>query len=446
MNESAAIERGGEDVSKRIGYFINQYPAPSQTFIRREIAALEDMGAAVSRYCARGWTEELVDPDDRAEAGRSRRVLDVGALGLLGSLARNAVARPVGFARAVATAWKLALASGRRKWACLVYLAEACVLRDWSERDGIEHMHAHFGTNSTAVAMLCRRLGGPPYSFTVHGPEEFDSPIALALGEKVRHAAFAVTICSFGRSQLWRWAAPADWSKVEVIHCGVGPQFLDAPTTSPPDAPRFVTVGRLAEQKGQMVLVEAAARLRDRGRTFEIVVIGGGPLKGEIEARIAALRLGEMVKLVGWKSGEEVRHAVLEARALLLPSFAEGLPVVIMEALALRRPVISTYVAGIPELVRPGESGWLVPAGSVEGLVEAMEEALAAPVDRLLAMGEAGAARVALDFDARAEARKLLSRIESVNAPVPGPLGGERPAVDSRPDRLSGAARTSAAS
>ncbi|MGE3818786.1 MAG: glycosyltransferase [Isosphaeraceae bacterium] len=409
-------------MSKRIGYFINQYPAPSQTFIRREIAALEALGATVQRYTARGWGEALVDPDDQAEAARVRRVLDVGGLGLLKALAKTALSRPRAFARAVATAWKLAALAGRRRGIHLVYLAEACVLREWSEADRVDHLHAHFGTNSAAVALLCRRLGGPPYSFTVHGPEEFDSPVALALGEKVKHAAFAVAICSYGRSQLWRWAEPADWPKVEVIHCGVDPRFLDGPATPPPDVPRFLSIGRLAEQKGQLILVEAAAKLRDQGRSFEVVVIGDGPLRGALEARIAALDLGATVRLVGWRSGDDVRRELLGARALVLPSFAEGLPVVIMEALALRRPVISTYVAGIPELVRPGSSGWLAPAGSVDDLVSAMAEALETPIERLGAMGDAGASQVTREFDARVEAGKLLARIASESVPTPGAL------------------------
>lgn len=403
-------------MSNRIGYFINQYPAPSQTFIRREIAVMEGQGTTVLRYSARGWGEELVDPDDIAEASKTRRVLDVGGLGLLLAMVKAALTSPKGFVRACATAWRLAALAGRRRGVFLVYLAEACVLLDWTRRDGVDHLHAHFGTNSAAVALLCRRLGGPPYSFTVHGPEEFDSPVALGLGEKIRHSVFTVAICSYGRSQLWRWADPADWSKVEVIHCGVDPRFLEAPPSPIPDVPRFLSIGRLTEQKGQLILVEASARLRDLGRSFEVVLIGGGPLRWAIEARIAALDLGEVVKLVGWKSGDEVREQLLASRALVLPSFAEGLPVVIMEALALGRPVISTLVAGIPELVIPGESGWLVPAGSVDHLVLAMAEALERSVSQLDVMGKAGAARVAREFDVRIEAGKLLARIETGDA------------------------------
>ncbi len=208
----------------------------------------------------------------------------------------------------------------------LVYLAEACVMRVWTERDGIAHVHAHFSSNSTTVALLCRLLGGPPYSFTVHGPEDFDRPIALALGEKIRHAAFAVAISSFGRSQLWRWAEFRDWNKVQVVHCGVDPEFLALPPSPPSSAPRLVHIGRLVEQKGQLLLVAAAARLRDQGRTFEIVLIGGGPLRPVLEECIRQLDLGAYVKLAGWMTGEQVRQELRAARRSCCPALPRGSP------------------------------------------------------------------------------------------------------------------------
>lgn len=403
----------GAGALKSIGYLINQYPMASQTFIRREIAAIEATGVPVKRYVVRGGDAELVDPDDRAEAARTRKILGLGLVRVLLALPVAALGRPARFFRALGSAWKLGAASGRGRLRHLVYLAEACVLRGWLERDGISHLHAHFGTNSTAVAMLCRHLGGPPYSFTAHGPEEFDGPVSLSLGEKVRHAAFAVAISSFGRSQLWRWADFADWGKVRVVRCGVDPSFLDAPPGPPSAAPRLINIGRLVEQKGQLILVEAAALLLARGVDFEVVLIGGGPLRESLEARIRELGLGDRVRLAGWMSGEQIRRQLLDSRGLVLPSFGEGLPVVIMESLALRRPVISTYVAGIPELVRPGETGWLVPAGDVEALAGAMAAMLGTPIDQLERMGQAGAEAVARDHDVRIEARKLLGHIEA---------------------------------
>jgi colanic acid/amylovoran biosynthesis glycosyltransferase len=199
---------------------------------------------------------------------------------------------------------------------------------------------------------------------------------------------------------------------VHVVHCGIDQGFLGASPSTPSSAPRLISIGRLSEQKGQYILVEAAARLRAQGRDFEIVLIGGGPLRDSIEERVRQLDLGKYVKLAGWMTGPQVREELLASRGLVLPSFAEGLPVVIMESLALGRPVIATYIAGIPELVRTGETGWLVPAGDVEELVAAMGQMLDAPVEQLERMGQAGATRVARDHDVRTEARKLLDLIE----------------------------------
>ncbi len=171
------------------------------------------------------------------------------------------------------------------------------------------------------------------------------------------------------------------------MHCGLDGDFFETPHSPPSQAPRLINIGRLSEQKGQLTLVEAAARLRAQGRAFEIILIGGGPLREPIEERIRQLGLCDSVKLVGWRTGAEVKQELLDSRGLVLPSFAEGLPVVIMESLALGRPVISTYIAGIPELVSPGENGWLVPAGDVEELAAAMTKMLDAPIDELERMG-----------------------------------------------------------
>jgi glycosyltransferase involved in cell wall biosynthesis len=275
--------------------------------------------------------------------------------------------------------------------------------------------------------MLCHALGGPPYSFTVHGPEEFDKATEIALEEKIKRAAFLVAISSFGKSQLYRWCDRNQWSKIHEIHCGVDELFLKQPYIPVPDQPRLVCIGRLCEQKGHLLLVEAAGRLAAEGLKFRLVLVGDGPLRTQIQAMIAQLGLQDHIEITGWASNSEVQQHILASRAMVLPSFAEGLPVVVMEALALSRPVISTYVAGIPELVEPDTCGWLVPPGSVEALTAAMRAALQLPVEKLEQMGRVGAERVAQRHDAALEASKLAvlfsSDIEkfqnpAINAPL----------------------------
>ena len=398
-------------VGLRVAYLVNQYPQPSHSFIRREIAALESLGVEVERFTLRRATTTLVDERDRAEQLETRAVLDTGLLGLTWATLRVAMSRPAALIATLLLAVRLGSRSERGLLHHLVYLAEACALLGMLQRAGVQHVHAHFGTNSTAVAMLCRALGGPAYSFTVHGPEEFDKPEFLHLSEKIARAAFVVAISEFGRSQLCRWCPHEQWGKIHVVRCGVDDLFFDLPASPPPDVPRLACIARLQEQKGLHVLIAAAARLRDEGLSFQITIIGDGTLRPELEALIARHGLTEHVLLPGWKSNREVRQELLASRAMVLPSFAEGLPVVIMESLALHRPVITTYVAGIPELVEPGACGWLVPAGAVEPLCTAMREALLASQEELARLGEEGARRVAQRHNARHEAAKLLSLI-----------------------------------
>ena len=394
----------------RIGYLATEYPAVSHTFIRREIHALEALGLDIVRYTVRRQRSgALKDPVDIAEATKTRVLIEEGKAGLARALTRESINSPRLFRRALQQATQYGQSSERGLAYHMAYLAEACVLKAWCQEDGITHLHAHFGTNSTMVALLCHTLGGPTFSFTVHGPDEFDKPKLIHLGEKIHQAKFVAGVSSFGRSQLYRWANKDDWSKVEIIRCGVDDAYLEAPVTPVPDTKRIVSVGRLSEQKGQLILVRAVAELARRNVDVELVLVGDGDMRGDIESVIRANRLEKHVRITGYLSGDAVKQEILAARAFVLPSFAEGLPVAIMEALALSRPVVSTYVAGIPELVVPNETGWLVPAGSVDALVPVLEEVLSTPVAALDAMAARGRARVVAEHDVRVSAKALAA-------------------------------------
>ncbi|BBH45962.1 glycosyltransferase [Pseudomonas sp. KU43P] len=397
----------------RIAYFINQYPKVSHSFIRREILALERQGVVIQRIALRGWDGELQDGEDLAERDKTQYVLQGGIKGLLKPLWQVLRAEPKGFCSALWLALRVGLRADRPLPYHLVYLAEACCVVQWLQAFGAEHVHAHFGTNSTEVVMLANALGGPAFSFTVHGPEEFDKPQFLHVGEKVRRAAFVASVSSYGRSQLYRWVAHEHWAKVKVVHCGLEPGFHQVAAVPAPAAPRLVCVGRLCEQKGQLLLLEAARQLAGQGIDFELVLAGDGEMREQIETLIDRHGLQGQVRITGWISSAQVRDEILAARALVLPSFAEGLPVVIMEAMALRRPVLTTYVAGIPELVRPGENGWLFPAGAVDELAEAMADCLAQPVEVLQRMGEAARQRVLERHDIDTEAAKLAHHFKA---------------------------------
>jgi glycosyltransferase involved in cell wall biosynthesis len=391
----------------RIVYLVNQYPKVSHSFIRREIRALERQGFQVVRIAIRGWDAEVVDAEDVEERQRTRYVLQKGSAGLAFAMARAATATPSRFAAALRLAWKMSRRADRPLPYHLAYLAEACSILPWLQQEEVSHVHAHFGTNAAEVAMLVHALGGPTYSFTVHGPEEFDQPAALKLREKIQHAAFVVAVSTFTRSQLYRFARPKDWDKIAVVRCGLERAFHQGPVPVASARARLVCVGRLCEQKGQLLLLRAAAGLAARSIPFELVLAGDGEMRQQIESEITFLGLQQQVRITGWVSAARVREEILAARALVLPSFAEGLPVVLMEAMALRRPVLTTYVAGIPELVHNGTHGWLFPAGDLGALEHALETCLSAPEDVLTRMGDAAHAQVVEMHSVDTEAARL---------------------------------------
>ncbi len=395
----------------RIGYIINQYPAGSHTFIRREIRAIEALGETIFRFALRHGANSM-DVEDREEEKRTRYILSSGPE-LVRCVFIMLFTRPIAMGRALAQTLQLGWSSDRGTLLHLIYLAEAAVLACWCRRNDIDHIHAHFGTNSTTVAMLAWRISGIPYSFTVHGPEEFDKAPLIGLAEKIQYCAFVVAISSFGRSQLFRYTDPRHWTKVKVVHCGVEPAIFEAASALVANSRRFVCIGRLSEQKGHLILIEAAQRLAARGQVFEIILCGDGEMRPCIEATVRNYNLEPKIRILGWIDGARIREEIANARALVLPSFAEGLPVVIMESMALRRPVISTFVAGIPELVIPGENGWLVPAGDVEALEDAMQACLDSNAATLNHMGKAAQTRAQLRHNVNTEAAKLASLFQA---------------------------------
>jgi glycosyltransferase involved in cell wall biosynthesis len=372
---------------RRLCYLVSQYPKVSHSFIRREILALERRGWQITRLSIRGWDTELVDPEDISERKKTAFVLKDGASALAMAVLKQLARAPGKFFSALALALRMARGSDRPFLWHLIYFAEACWIARRLEKDGITHIHAHFGTNPAEVAMLAGALTGIGYSITIHGPEEFDRARAIHLAEKIRRAVFVIAISSFTRSQLYRIVEQRHWEKIKVVRCGVDTAFAALGAVLPSQANRLVCVGRLCEQKGQLLLVEAAATLAREGRVFKLVLVGDGEDRGEIESLIAQHGLSPHVEITGWASGDRVRSEILAARALILPSFAEGLPIVLIEAMMLGRPVLSTYVAGIPELVIDGKAGWLFPAGSQEDVVAAMRACLDAPREVLKEMG-----------------------------------------------------------
>ena len=374
----------------RIAYLTTQYPTVSHTFIRRELTELENRGHHIVRLSIRAAPPDLCDPLDLDEAAQVMACLDQRVGKLLRACLQVALSTPGRFVSALRFTVNLSRRSERGLIRHLAYLVEAAYLLRIIRRERIEHVHVHFGSNAATVARLIRRLGGPPYSMAIHGPGDFDAPLGFDLRGKIKEADFVTAISHYCRAQLYRWADPADWGKIHIVRCTIGNMHSRGPVSVPRDSRTLVSVGRISAQKGQSLLLDAVRRLRDEGLDMRLAVVGDGELRPWLENRIRELDLQGIVDITGYVGGNEVRRRLEASRALVLPSFAEGLPVVIMEALAAGRPVIASSIAGIPELVQHGVSGWLVPAGDVDALVNAMRTVLTLAPSELSSMGLKG--------------------------------------------------------
>ncbi|WP_020473926.1 glycosyltransferase family 4 protein [Zavarzinella formosa] len=400
----------------KIAYLTNQYPHVRHTFIRREIVGLESLGVEVLRFSVRESGRDAVDPADQAEFGKTRALLAAGKAALLSATLKTMLRHPLRSLRALKATIRFGRRSERGVLRHLIYFAEACLLKDWLRKAGAEHLHVHFATNPAVVANLCEQLGGPRYSITVHGPEEWDQPAALSLREKYVSAAFVVAVTDFGRCQIYRWTPLECWPRVHVVRCGVDDGFLKREPTPVPDNQQLVLVAGLVEQKGHLLLLESLAMVAKAGHPFRMIFVGDGHLRPLLERRSAELGLTDRIVFAGWRSNAEVRQFLQESRAMVMPSFAENLPVAMMEALAMGRPVLGTYIAGVPELVMEGKNGLLVPAGNVRLTADAIIRLLTTPVEELTRLGSAGVAKVRESHDASLEAAKMKALFESVLA------------------------------
>ena len=392
-----------------IAYLITEYPSVSHAFIRREIQALESLGVPVNRFAVRGWKAVTIEEGDVQESTRTTYLLQAGALRLINSVLFMIVKRPMRLAQTFIRATQLGIRAERSLIYHWFYFVEACHFAKLINERAIKHVHAHFGNNATEVGMLAAKLAGVTFSFTAHGTVETDNPNFNGIAAKASAASFVVAVSQYGRAQILRWTELDVWPRIHVVHCGVDAGFLDGPRSTLEDSERFLIVGRLSPEKGQLVAIDALAELLTSGRNAFLDLIGDGPMRQTLDERVAAKGLRERVRFLGWKSSKEIRHHLQESRALVLPSFAEGLPVVLMEAMAARRPVIASHVGGVPELVETNHTGWLVAPGDKSSLARAMSDCLDTSLPKLAAMGEAGRLRVESEFDVERSARELRS-------------------------------------
>ena len=396
-----------------IGYLASEYPKVSHTFIDREIAALRRRGVPVQTFSVHRTPEDRLysDADHRA-ARETVAILPTSAGRLLGAHARAALRHPRRYARTLGRALALSPGGPRAALWQLFYFAEAILLWDECRRRRITHVHVHFANAASAVAMLVADFGerdGATWSFTMHGPTEFDDVTRFALAEKIRSARFVACISDYCRAQMMRLVEPSDWDRLKIVRCGLdADQLLTAmPAVRPDDGPLDVlTVGRLVPDKGQALLLRALARLRDAGVPVRLTIVGDGPDRRALERLAGRLGVSDRVEFTGALGQPEVAARLRGADVFCLPSFAEGLPVVLMEAMAQGLPVIATRIAAVAELVDDGVSGALVSPSRVDELAEAIAR-LAADPELRSQMGEAGRRRVLRDYDVNDSAATL---------------------------------------
>jgi glycosyltransferase involved in cell wall biosynthesis len=396
---------------RRIAYLTGEYPRATDTFIQREVAALRALGfEVVTTSVRRTAPEHIVGPEQAAEQAGTFHILEAARrpLRTLAALAHG-LRRPRRFLGALGLAARTAPPGLRGGLYQAFYFIEALVLAHEMARREVTHLHNHIAKASCTVAMLAARLSDIPFSFTLHGPDIFFEPLTWRLDAKIAEARFVACISDFCRAQAMIFAAPEAWPKLRIVHCGVQPdRYAGAP---PPRGARLLFVGRLAAVKGVAVLFDALARVVATRPETRLTLIGDGPERAALEAEAARLGLSDHVSFLGYRSQDAVAEALAAHDVFVLPSFAEGVPVVLMEAMAAGRPVLTTRIAGVPELVEDGVSGRLVPPGNATALAAALEDLLADP-DGLAAMGEVGRARVRAAFDVAQEAARLAALIE----------------------------------
>lgn len=405
-------------MSLRIAYLTGEYPRATDTFIQREVAALRARGLTVETCSIRRTgTEHHTGPEQRAEAAGTFHVLEA-ALSARRLISAHLAAwrRPGAWLRAMRLAWRTSPGGIKATLYQFIYLAEAAVLAHHLRARGLTHLHNHIAKSSCTVAMLMSEMSGIPYSFTLHGPDIFYEPYRWRLDEKIARARFVACISHFCRSQAMAFCAPKDWDKLHIVHCGVDPARYDG--AAPEAAAHLVFVGRLAAVKGVPVLFEAVRELIADHGALHLTLVGDGPERAALEARARDLGLSDHLTFAGYRSQAEVAELLGRATALVLPSFAEGVPVVLMEAMAARLPVVTTRIAGVPELVEDGVSGLLVPPGDADALRVALARLLC---DAHLCrdMGKAGRARVMAEFASDTEAAWLATLFEGYATDTP---------------------------
>lgn len=402
-----------------IAYLNTEYPSLSHTFIEREIRALRERGVRITTFSVR-------PPGKHATIGAAHSAAAAETTSLIDRaprLARRVLAAclrsPLGAARAVLRSQRLAPPGLSSRLRHIAYAIEGIRLAEEMRRAGLFHVHVHMANNGAAVALLaCAYDTKLTYSLSIHGSAEFFHIDSWTLRDKVENAVFVRCISNFCRAQIMAWCDPSYWPRLAVVRCGIDTDHFTA-APRPRGAPlKLLTVGRLHPIKAYSLLLESCAQLASHDIDWTLTVVGDGPMRAELKASASRLRIGDRVKFTGAVSQDDLLPYLRAADAMVVSSCMEGVPVVLMEAMATGLVVVSTNVGGIPELVPPG-AGVLTPPGSAAELTRAIIE-LAAKRPEWDSMAAAARARVVEAYDIRHTARGMHELFEAYLGRPPG--------------------------
>jgi glycosyltransferase involved in cell wall biosynthesis len=381
---------------RRIGYLLSQYPAVSHTFFLHEVLGMRGRGLHIETASINPPDRDLSAlPEEEANEARTTRYIKSGSRPkALGELIAAAVTTPSALWRGLRAWAAIPKLTSRQRLHWLFYLAEAVLVGRWIRQRSLDHLHVHFGGPVASVGMLTAKMWGIPFSLTIHGPEELLNHEAYHLREKIEAAQMVLCISDFCRSQLCLLTPPADWDKFKVVRLGVDPVVLAPHRASPANAAtagsgssggrgqmqtperalELVSTGRMVPEKGHRVLIEALVLLRARGILLRATLVGGGPELNDLRRLVAERDLAGQVTFTGPLSHALTLQHLRRADLFALASFAEGIPVAIMEAMSFGVACVGTSIAGIPELIRTSVDGLLVPPGNACAMADALAQ------------------------------------------------------------------------
>jgi colanic acid/amylovoran biosynthesis glycosyltransferase len=390
----------------RVAYLTGTYPRATDTFIQREVFALRQKNIFVQTFAVRRpGDDHMVGPEQAKERDQTVYLLPPNWFHIVWSHIQLFLVSPVRYITTIQLAWQASQPGIRGLIYQLIYFLEAGLLAAKVKHLKIDHLHNHLGDSSCTVAMLAAKLGSFSFSFTLHGPYIFYEPYRWALETKINQAKFVACISYFCRSQAMFFSSFEMWEKLTIVHCGVDPKFFKSAVHHDQNK-NLLCVGRLSAAKGFPILLEAVSLIKEDLPEVHLTVIGDGEDRATLEKLSQQLGISQQVSFVGYKSQNEVRDYVSQTDVFVLPSFAEGVPVSLMEAMASGVPVVSTQIAGISELVEDGVSGYLVPPGDVKATAEKVIALLrSAPLRQ--EFGRAGRAKVEVEFNLAKESEWL---------------------------------------